>query len=79
MSSASLSSAPAVSTRRAAVGSQIANVSHWIGSQCPYGAISEEMESRQPVRIARYSAASEAPAEEVISMVGKLHLHEGGE
>jgi hypothetical protein len=37
------------------------------------------MESRQPVRIARYSAASEAPAEEVISMVGKLHLHEGGE
>jgi hypothetical protein len=57
----------------------INNALHWIGSQCPYGAASEELESRQAVRIARYGNDSHAAVEEAFSMIGKLSHPEGGE
>lgn len=57
----------------------VANVQHWIGVQAPYAPISEELESRYSCRISRFTASAGAPAEEAISLVGKLALREGGE
>lgn len=59
--------------------SLVSNALHWIGSQAPYSACSEELEGRQPVRIARYGNDSHASLEEAFSMVGKLSHPDGGE